>query len=156
MALFITLQYIFTIYAFTMRARIQVFTRKFMEQFDAEHRAAFPNHEQAPKFGYPDTGNGYYSKKLPYADWFKMNNGQRCQINFLEHLNFLILGPIIGAFYYPLVAVILQCFIFVGRLAFSIGYTVKGPSGRLAGALIMDAAIFASFGLMIAAIVKLV
>ena len=156
LALAIVLQYVFTVYAVTMRARTQVFSEKFMAQFDAEHIEAFPGQLSAPKLGYPDTGNGYFSKKLTYADWFKMNNGQRCQNNFLEHLNFLVLGTLIAAFYYPVWALVLQCFIFAGRLTFTIGYTVYGPSGRLPGALIMDAAIFATFGLMIAACVKLV
>ena len=34
LALAIVLQYVITIYAVTMRARISIFTRKFMEQFD--------------------------------------------------------------------------------------------------------------------------
>merc|ERR1712156_322150 len=144
LAMTIVLQYIFTLYAVTMRARIQIYTRKFMEQFDEDHRAAFPGQKAAPEFGYPDTGNGYYSKRLPYADWFRMNNAQRCQINFLEHITFLILGTIIAAFGYPVWALVMQCFIFAGRLLCTIGYTVWGPSGRIPGALIMDAAIFAT------------
>ena len=155
LTLAIAIQYVATAYAFTFRARTQVFTRKFMEQFKAEHIAAFPGKKHAPEFGYPDSGNGYYGKKLPYADWFKMNNGQRCQLNFLEHLNFIVVGTMIAAFYYPVWALALQCFIFVGRLAYSIGYTVYGPSGRLIGAIIMDLAIFATFGLMVASCFKL-
>ena len=145
-----------TIYMVTMRARIQVFNRKFMEQFDEMHREAFPGQDASPKYGYPDSGNGFYSKKLPYADWFNMNNGQRAQGNFLEHITFLIVGTLISAVYYPVGALVLMCCIFVGRLLFSIGYSVWGPSGRLPGALIMDAAIFATFGLMIAACIKVV
>ena len=84
-----------------------------------------------------------------------MNNGQRCQINFLEHLHFLILVPLVAALAYPVWALAFQCFMFAGRLLFSIGYTVWGPSGRLPGALIMDFGIMATFCLMIAAIVKM-
>ena len=84
-----------------------------------------------------------------------MNCGQRCQVNFLEHINFLIVGTLICAFAYPVWALVLQCFIFAGRLFFTIGYSVYGPSGRIPGALIMDLAIFCTFGLMIASIVKL-
>ena len=85
-----------------------------------------------------------------------MSNAQRCQINFLEHITFLIVGTMISAFYYPVWALVMQGFIFCGRLLFSIGYTVWGPSGRLPGALIMDAAIFGTFGLMIASCIKLI
>ena len=48
LAMAIILQYVITIYAVTMRARIQVFSRKFMEQFDEVHREAFPGQETAP------------------------------------------------------------------------------------------------------------
>ena len=34
MALAIVMQYVITMYAFTMRARLSVFTRQFMQQFD--------------------------------------------------------------------------------------------------------------------------
>ena len=155
LAMAIVIQYLITIYAVTMRARIKIFNRKFMEQFDDMHRQAFPGQEHAPEFGYPDTGNGFYAKKLPYADWFNFNCAQRCQVNFLEHITFLVLGTIICAFAYPVWALVLQAFIFLGRLLFTIGYSVWGPSGRIPGALIMDLAIFGTFGLMIAAVVKL-
>ena len=151
----IVLQYVATMYTATMSARIKSFTRAFMEQFDEEHREAFPGKERAPEWGYPDTGNGRFGKKLPYADWFRMGNGQRCQINFLEHLHFLILSPIIVALWFPIVAIVLQCVIFVGRLMFTIGYTFGGPSKRIFGAITMDLAIFVSFGFMVAACIKL-
>ena len=155
LALAIVLQYVFTMYFVTMRARISIYTREFMSQFDDEHKQAFPGQETAPQYGYPDTGNGYYSKKLSYADWFKMNNAQRCQINFLEHINFLILGTLIVAFYYPVAAIVLQSFIFLGRLLFTIGYTCSGPSGRIVGALIMDLAILVTFVMLVVSCVML-
>ena len=61
----------------------------------------------------------------------------------------------ICAFAYPVWALVLMCFIFAGRLFFTIGYCIYGPSGRIPGALIMDFAILGTFGLMIASIVKL-
>ena len=54
-----------------MRIRMQVFTKQFMEQFDQEHAEAFGPGTKAPDAGFPDTGCGRFSKKLPYADWFK-------------------------------------------------------------------------------------
>jgi hypothetical protein len=54
-----------------------------MKQFAKEHAEAFGGQKQT-QFGYPDSGNGRYAKKLPYLDWYDMNNGQRAQINFLE------------------------------------------------------------------------
>ena len=77
-----------------MAARLNVFRRTFMRKFDDEHQKAF-NLPKAPEFGYPDSGNGRFAKQLPYADWFKMNNGQRAQINFLEQITFFLLCTVV-------------------------------------------------------------
>ena len=42
MILAIGLQYLVTIYTVTFKARMQVFTPKFLEQFQEEHEKAFP------------------------------------------------------------------------------------------------------------------
>jgi len=53
-----------------------------MSQFDEIHEKEVGG--KAPALGYPDTGNGRYSAKLSYGDWFSFNNWQRVQYNFLE------------------------------------------------------------------------
>ena len=75
LTILIAIQYILTSYFVTMRARVKVFNKEFMAQFDQEHKNALGQSASVPKFGYPDCGNGYYAKKLSYADWFYMNNG---------------------------------------------------------------------------------
>ena len=114
-----------------------------MRQFDKEHSEAFPHLSKAPDLGYPDTGNGYYGKRLPYAEWFKMNNGQRCQINFLEQITYAIVSAVIASVVYPQWAFYSLLAWFLGRLFFTLGYTMKGPQGRLFGALLMDFAMLA-------------
>ena len=57
------------VYFVTARARFAAFNSEFMSQFNEEHKKAFPHDKEAPKFGYPDTGCGYYGKKLPYSAW---------------------------------------------------------------------------------------
>ena len=151
----IVLQYVATIYLVTMRARIAAFRRKFMHNFDAEHKKAFPEKDKAPQFGYPDSGNGRFGKKLSYKEWFEMACGQRCQINFLEHLHYAILAPLIIGLVYPTAATVIASFIFIGRLLFTIGYSTQGPSGRMVGALTMDLALFVGFGYLIAAALAL-
>ena len=84
-----------------------------------------------------------------------MGNGQRCQVNFLEHLTFALLAPILIVFVYPTAALVISIAIFTGRLMFTIGYTMKGPAGRLPGALTMDLALFVGFGYMIASVLHL-
>ena len=125
-----------------------------MAQFDKEHEEAFGAGTKAPDAGFPDSGNGRFAKKLPYADWFKMNNGQRVQINFLEHITFAILGPIVAGFQYGWAGLCCAILIFIGRLLFTIGYTIGGPSWRIPGALCMDVGLFVSFFILIASCIK--
>ena len=149
------IQYVSTMYFVTMRARITIYRRKFMSQFDKIHNAAFPDQPKAPEFGYPDSGNGYYSKKLPYSDWFNMNNAQRCQVNFLEHLTYAILLPIIVYPSHPTAALNIAIMVFIGRLIFTLSYSTGGPGARLPGALIMDAAIFIGYGFLVSSMLKI-
>ena len=79
-----------------------------------------------------------------------MANGQRCQINFLEHLTFAILAPLIISLAYPQAALYIAGGIFTGRLIFTMGYSTGGPSARLPGALLMDIALFVGFGFVMA------
>ena len=151
----ITLQYLFTIYLFTMPARIRAFTADFMAQFDKEHSEAFPGKDKAPQQGYPDNGNGRYASKLSYGDWYRMNNGQRCQVNFLEHITFVLVSGLIAGLCYPNATIGILSAVFVGRLLFSIGYTKCGPSARVPGALTMDLGILVGLGFMIASCIKL-
>ena len=72
----LAVQYLMTMYLVTMRARIACFTQEFMAKFEMEHHNAFPG-QKPPRHGYPDSGNGHFAKALPYADWYRMNNGQR-------------------------------------------------------------------------------
>ena len=69
------IQYAATMYFLTMAARIKVFTKEFMAHFAETHANAFPKRPVPPQWGYPDTGNGFYSKRLSYKDWYNMNNG---------------------------------------------------------------------------------
>ena len=137
-----------------MRLRIGAFRGRFMKKFAEEHKRAFPEKTRAPEFGYPDSGCGYYAKRLPYADWFRMNNGQRCQINFLEHITYAIIAPLIIGLQYPAEALYISIAIFVGRLLFTLGYSSLGPSARLPGALIMDAGLFIGFGYIVATVIS--
>ena len=61
--------YIVTIYFCTMRIRLRVFNKEYMSQFADEHRAAFPEKPDPPQYGYPDTGYGWYGRKLDYYQW---------------------------------------------------------------------------------------
>jgi hypothetical protein len=65
------------------RIRGKVFTEEYMKQnFGSEHQKCF--NEEIKAGGYPDSGSGFYSKNLSYEDWYRLNNGQRAHMNFVE------------------------------------------------------------------------
>ena len=120
------------------------------------HCVAFPQRPEPPQWGYPDSGNGYYGKRLSYGNWYDMNNGQRAQINFLEQITFIISITVISGFYYPWWAFGFIIAYWVGRLVFTMGYTKAGPNARLPGAIVMDLAMVAQFVLSVVSVVQLI
>ena len=55
-----------------LKSRKSIFTTEFMEKnFGKVHKEAF--NEDLTHGSYPDMGNGYYSKKLSYKDWYIFN-----------------------------------------------------------------------------------
>ncbi len=68
-------------FLFPHRARVRIFTQTYLQNnYGEEHLKAFGT--EIPKAGYPDTGNGYYSKNLSYEEWFQFNNAQRAHYNY--------------------------------------------------------------------------
>ena len=49
-------------------------------------------------------GNNLYADELPYKDWIKVNNAQRCHENFYHQLPVLYSTTFITALNYPQVA----------------------------------------------------
>ena len=116
-----------------------------MSQFNDIHVTYFGN-QRAPQYGYPDCGSGWYSKKLEYKDWFRMNCGQRVQQNTLETLTTILFLTVVTGLVYPTAAFVLQIILLVSRLLFTMGYVKKGPAGRLPGAIPQNIAFFVVFG----------
>ena len=64
---------VYLVTAFSMgKIRAKCFSLEFMAQFNEEHNKEFGC--DAPVGGLPDDGNGYYGRKLSYADWYVFNN----------------------------------------------------------------------------------
>ena len=64
-------------FIYTVRVRVSVFNKDFMQQFWQEHKDAFPDatlESFEKSIGFPDMGSGVFAKKLSYADWFRFNN----------------------------------------------------------------------------------
>ena len=116
------------------KIRKRVFNREFMDQFNDEHQAAFGTN--AGVGGLPDSGNGYYSAKLSYKDWYDFNNWQRAHMNYLEHFAMVVSLLVIGSVNMPIFSLIAGFLVFVGRSLYAIGYMNGGPKGRIFGALL--------------------
>ena len=123
--------------------RRKTFSAEFMSQFDDHHLNHFGS--KAPIGGYPDDGNGYYSRKLSYKDWYVFNNWQRAHLNFLETYSVVVCMTFITAFNAPLWAAVVGYALVLGRIFYGLGYCNLGPKGRLVGALLWDLGLLAAF-----------
>lgn len=113
--------------------------------FGEEHKNA--TGKEIEKGGYPDMGNGKYSAKLSYEDWYRFNNAQRAHYNFVEFAPSCFVMLFISGIYFAVATAVLGLALFIGRLIYSIGYAKGGPAGRLVGAIIGDLVILGLLGL---------
>ena len=118
-----------------MGARIAVFRRAHMRNYDDIHTKSCPGYDKAPELGYPDCGSGWYSRDLPYEEWFKLNCGQRCQINFLEQLPIVLVSCLVSGISYPKWTFGLCVVYCIARMMYNIGY-MSHPKRRVPGALL--------------------
>jgi hypothetical protein len=108
-----------TFHAFTraqavMAFRLKIFPKEFMEkEFGAIHQEQLD--EPIQKGGYPDTGNGRYSQKLSYKDWYTFNVLQRVHLSYLEQLPFALAALVSAGIYRPRLASILGAIFIVGK-----------------------------------------
>ena len=151
----IALEYLFITYGYVLRIRRQVFTGKFLKQFSDEHKKATGN-PRVPDMGYPDTGNGWYSQKLPYADWFLFNCVQRIHINFLEGFTLVVLVSLVGGIQYPVYAFYGQLIYILGRALYSHFYYMRGHDAILIGSLLMHSGLLANLTLAVKSCLNMV
>ena len=146
MASILALELLLIGFIFPGKARAKAFTKKFMEEnFLEEHQAAIGDRDIG-KGGYPDAGNGRYSQKLSYKEWFDFNNAQRAHYNFLEMAPSTFLWLLIAGVYYPCFASVVGLLTGVFRLHYAYSYATKGAQGRRIGAIGNDLMILALFG----------
>ena len=61
-----------------MKKRKEIYGRyKYMDNFLTDHHIAFGQSSLLHPHGDPDDGNGYYSKKLSYKEWYEINCAKR-------------------------------------------------------------------------------
>ena len=133
MAFWIAFQCYMTGFVVVEYKRAKTYTQEFLDKnFLEEHQKAFPNEKKVPKFGYPDMGNGWYSQKLTYKQWFEFNLAQRVHYNFIENCIIIVFLILIAGIRHTSYSVIAGgCFSF-GRILYSIGYS-KTVKGRVPG-----------------------
>ena len=115
-----------TVVSIVGRIRTKTFTKEHLEKFADVHKEAYPGKFPAMG-GYPDVGNGNYSKTLDYKAWMRFNCAQRIQAHFLEHLTLNLVLGMLGAVAFPIPALIINGINLTGRCLYTMGYMKKGP-----------------------------
>merc|ERR1711935_536261 len=116
--------------------RKKYFSAEFLEEnFGKEHREAFGPDSKPPKNGYPDCGDGRYSEKLTYEQWFNFNNAQRAHQNGVEQLPLYLVNLFLGGLFNPRAAALVGLLTLLCRVQYTVGY-LKGPGSRLPGAIL--------------------
>ena len=90
-------------------------------------------------------GAGYYSKKLPYYDWYKFNCAQRIHSNSVEQLAWAFPLLLVGGAFTPRLSASLGIVVLIGRELYRYGYmTNEGHTSKIreAGAIPLNAAEF--------------
>jgi hypothetical protein len=117
-------------------------SKKEVQILNDEHKKVFGS--DINKQGYPDMGNGLYSKHLSYDQWVNFNNAQRGHYNMVESSGPVVACLVISGLQSPRISAILGFCYGFGRFLYSLGYTSGGANGRIAGAVI---SILGQFGL---------
>ena len=66
-------------------------------------------------------------------------------MNFLETAIPVAIMVLITSLYQPLWALICMSALALGRVLYAVGYQIKGPKGRVCGAIIVDLALLGAF-----------
>mmetsp|Transcript_6676 Transcript_6676/g.16848 ORF Transcript_6676/g.16848 Transcript_6676/m.16848 type:complete len:181 (-) Transcript_6676:132-674(-) len=123
------------------RLRSKFFDAK---KFD-KHKSEYGG-KSIPKGGYPDMGCGRFSSKLTYEQWFQFNNYQRVHGNYVEGVATAIVLQLVGSIFYTRVCVVAGLTYILGRVLYAVLYRSVGPSGRLPGAILLDASLVCMAG----------
>ena len=110
---------------------------------------AFPNTKPAVG-GFPDSGDGRYSRELTYKTWVEFNNAMRVHMNFVEGLPLILTIICISGLFLPKATVWIAFIFAIARIFYSIMYATCGANSRLVASVTGN---FPLYCLMIAAFV---
>jgi hypothetical protein len=71
------------------------------QKYGQAHLAALGEGAKINKYGYPDIGNNIYADLLPYRDWVRVNNAQRCHENLVSSMIIFFPNAFIGLLSFP-------------------------------------------------------
>jgi len=144
-------------FGMVLNRRKKYFNKEFMEKnFKEEHKKEVGDYP-LPSGGYPDQGNGRYSQKLTYKEWFDFNNAQRVHQNFVENVGIIIPATLIAGLRFPQTAAIAGGVHFLGRFLYALGYTAEsGGDKREAGAVMSHSTTILNLVLAVITSVKLI
>lgn len=153
----IGLQCFVTGFAIAQKKRMKCFNKKFMEEHFAETHKNEVGDAPLPKGGYPDQGNGRYSEKLSYKEWFDFNNAQRVHQNYTENIGVVVPATLIAGLAFPQTAAIAGGVHVLGRFMYALGYTSKkGGDNREAGAFLAHGSTVLNVVLSLVAAVRII
>ena len=122
-----------TAYLVVVPKRVTYFSKEFMAQFKEEHQKAFGPESDVPNGGFPDTGNGYYSDKLPYDKWYYYNCANRTHMNFVETLPQIIGLSLFCGLCYPSPTMYILISNVLARPVYAYLYVTGGTNNRYLG-----------------------
>ena len=109
--------------------RRKIFSKEMMkEHFREAHWDAFK--QEPPGGGYPDHGNGFYSTKLSYKDWYEFQLAQRSHKNLLEFVTVVVCSILIVGVVFPITSLVLGSIYLITAIIYKIGFTLS-PEKRI-------------------------
>ena len=112
-----------------------IFHADFMRQFFQDHKNYVGDESFPTPGGFPDSGNGLYADKLPYKQWYEINNAIRVQANFVESMPQAMCFLLVGAFVFPQIALGIGALNCLTRPLYIKQYLSGGPNERILGAI---------------------
>mmetsp|Transcript_40665 Transcript_40665/g.46748 ORF Transcript_40665/g.46748 Transcript_40665/m.46748 type:complete len:183 (-) Transcript_40665:57-605(-) len=100
-----------------MKMRKKYFTPEVMDRFKEQHQASFKC--DPDPLGYPDLGDGRFSKSLEYQDWVRWRYHQYLHSDMVEGLTVTLPQTIIAGAFYPRFTMVLAANYITSRYVFT-------------------------------------
>uniref|UniRef100_A0A7S3TJ23 Uncharacterized protein n=1 Tax=Strombidinopsis acuminata TaxID=141414 RepID=A0A7S3TJ23_9SPIT len=94
--------------------------------------------------GWPDNGEGYYSRKLSYKDWYEFNSAMRAHQNLVEAMPYNTILVLLAGLIVPRLALFTSSLNVFARFIYSCLYVKYGPRGRWVGIILSNGSMIAT------------